>query len=63
MQTSFKDLVGTAIVPTCVFNTEELTDLVPALDTGTAVHGMTSLASEAQPTFSCPTSSSAGYGC
>ena len=47
MQASFTDLVGTAVVPTHCFDTAELTDLTPALDTATAIHDMAEQASEA----------------
>ncbi len=46
MQASFTDLVGTAIVPAHCFDSTELTDLTPALDTATVVHGMAHQASE-----------------
>ena len=44
---AFTDLVGTAIVPAHCFNSAELTDLTPALDTATDVHDMADQASEA----------------
>ncbi len=47
MHASFTDLVGTAIVPAHCFDSDELTDLTPALDTATAVHDMAEQASEA----------------
>ena len=47
MQASFTGLVGTAIVPTHCFDSTELTDLTPALDTATALHDMAAHASEA----------------
>jgi hypothetical protein len=49
MQASFTELVGTAVVPAHCFDTTELTDLTPALDTATAVHDMAEHASEAKP--------------
>jgi hypothetical protein len=51
MQTSFTDLVGTAVVPTHCFDSAELTDLSLALGTATAVVGMALDASEAGPSF------------
>ncbi len=48
MQASFNDLVGAAIVPAHCFDSAELTDLAPALDTATAAHDMAEQASEAQ---------------
>jgi hypothetical protein len=47
MQATFTDLVGTAVVPAHSFDSSELTDLTPALDTATAIHGMAVQASEA----------------
>jgi hypothetical protein len=47
MQTSFTDLVGTAVVRMHCFDSTELTDLVPALDTVTAAHDIAAQASEA----------------
>ena len=38
MQATFTDLVGTAVVPAHCFDSTELTDLTPALDTATAAH-------------------------
>ncbi len=49
MQATFTDLVGTAIVPAHCFDTDELTDLTPALDTATAAHDMAAQASELSP--------------
>ena len=46
MQTSFTDLVGTAVVPAGCFDGTELTDLIPNLDTTTAVHDMAAQASK-----------------
>ena len=43
---AFTDLVGAAIVPAHCFDSSELTDLVPALDTATAAHDMAAQASE-----------------
>ena len=37
---AFTDLVGTAVVPARCFDSTELTDLTPALDTAAAIHGM-----------------------
>ncbi len=51
MQTSFTDLVGTAVVPAHCFDSTELTDLTPALDTAMAVHDMAAKASEANDNF------------
>ena len=51
MQASFTDLVGTAVVPAHCFDSDELTDLTPALDTATAAHDMAEQASEARRTF------------
>jgi len=48
MQASFMDLVGTVLVPTHCFDSDELKDLIPALDMATADHGMGPEASEAQ---------------
>lgn len=50
MQASFTDLVGTDVVPAHCFDSAELTDLTPALDTATSVHDMTAQASEAAST-------------
>ncbi len=61
MQASFTDLVGTAIVPAHCFDTDELTDLTPALDTATAAHDMAEQASEAGP--SRPTFLGSPRGC
>ncbi len=47
MQTSFSDLVGTAVVPAHCFDSTELMDLTPALDT--VVHDKAAQASEAAP--------------
>ena len=47
MQTSFTDLVGTAVVPAHCLDSTELTDLTPALDMATASHDMAARASEA----------------
>lgn len=44
---AFTDLVGTAVVPAHCFDSAELTDLTPALDTATVVHDMAAQASEA----------------
>ena len=44
---AFTDLVGTAVVPAHCFDSAELTDLTPALDTATAAHDMADQASEA----------------
>ena len=49
MQT-FTDLVGTVVVPAHCFDSTELTDLTPALDTATDVHDMAAQASEARLT-------------
>ena len=49
MQRSFTDLVGTAVVPAHCFDSMELTDLTPALDTATNVDGMAVQSSEAAP--------------
>ena len=49
MQT-FTDLVGAAVVPAHCFDTAELTDLTPALDTAMATHGTSVEASEATNT-------------
>jgi hypothetical protein len=46
MQTSFTDLVGTAVVPAYCFDRTELTDLTPALN---MVVDMEAQASEAAP--------------
>ena len=56
MQTSFTDLVGTAVVPAHCFDSAELTDLSPALGTTTVVHGLTAQAGEAANTHCswCP---------
>ena len=53
MQASFTDLVGTAVAAHCF---AELTDLTPALDTTTVVHGLAAQASEATNTYCswCP---------
>ena len=51
MQASFSDLVGAASVPAHYFDSTELTDLTPALDTATAVHDMAAQASEARGTI------------
>lgn len=50
MQSTFTDLVGTAIVPAHCFDSAELTDLTPALDTATVVHGLAAQSSEAATT-------------
>ena len=59
MQASFTDLVGTAIVPAHCFDSTELTDLTPALNTATAVHDIAEQASETEATnwtfWSCHT--------
>jgi len=47
MQTSFTDLVGTAVVPAHCFDIHELTDLTPVLNTAAAVVEMGRQASEA----------------
>ena len=49
---AFTDLVGTTLVPAHCFDSTELTDLTPALDTATAIHGMSAQASEAKATTS-----------
>ena len=51
MQASFTDLVGTAVAPAHCFDSTELTDLTPALDTATAAHDMAELASAAGETY------------
>ena len=51
---AFTDLVGTTVVPTHCFDTTELTDLTPALDTATADHDMAEQASEASATAITP---------
>ena len=51
MQASFADLVGTAVVTAHCFDTDELTELTPALDTVTAVRDMEAQASEATITM------------
>ena len=52
---AFTDLVGTTVVPAHCFDTTELTDLTPALDTATAVHDMAAHASEAVLSYGpCP---------
>ena len=51
MQASFTDLVGTTVVPTHCFDTTELTDLTPALDTATVAHDVAAQASEALPSL------------
>ena len=55
MQATFTDLVGTAVAPAHGFDSDELTDLAPALDTATAVHDMAEHAGEASRTgiFTC----------
>jgi len=50
MQTSFTDLVGTAVVPAHCFDSDELTDLTPAFDTETAADGIGVQAGEAAST-------------
>jgi hypothetical protein len=50
MQASFTELVGTAVVPAHCFDSDELTDLTPALDTVTAVRDMEAQASEGKAT-------------
>ena len=40
MQASFTDLVGSAVVPVHCFDSDELTDLTPALDTAPTSHDM-----------------------
>lgn len=58
MQTSFIDLVGAATVPAHCFDSDELTDLPPALETASAIHDVAEQASEAALTgYSCT------YGC
>ena len=47
MQASFTDLVGTSVVPAHCFDSSELTELTPALDTASIVHGLAEQASEA----------------
>jgi len=47
MQASFTDLVGTIVVPAHCFDSAELTDLAPALNTVIGVHEMAAQASEA----------------
>ena len=49
MQASFTDLVGTAVVPAHCFDSEELTDLTPALDTATNIDGVAAQAGEVAP--------------
>jgi hypothetical protein len=44
---AFTDLVSTAVVPAHCIDTDELTDLTPALNTATADDGMGTQASEA----------------
>ena len=55
MQAYFSDLVGTAVVPAHCFDSDELTDLAPELDTATVVHDIAERASQscssAQDTF------------
>ncbi len=51
MQTSFTDLVGTAVVPAHCFDSTELTNLTPALDMATAAHDMAEQASDAAWTY------------
>ncbi len=51
MQTSFTDLVGTAVVSVHCPDSNELTDLTPAFDTAIAVDDMALCASEAGPSF------------
>lgn len=46
MQASFTDLVGTAVVPAHCFDSAELTDLPPALDTATANHDVAAQATD-----------------
>ena len=55
MQASFNDLVGTAVVSAHCFDSTELTELTPALDTATTVHDMAAQASEARRStfFTC----------
>lgn len=55
MQTSFTDLVGTAVVPAHCFDIHELTDLTPVLNTAAAVVEMGRQASEAAPAAFTPT--------
>ena len=43
---AFTDLVGTAVVPARCFDSTELTDLTPALDTAMDVHDIAQQASE-----------------
>jgi len=59
MQT-FTDLVGAAVVPAHCFDTAELTDLTPALDTAMATHGTSVEASEAFLSYG---TSSSGFDC
>lgn len=49
MQTSFTDLVGTAVVPAYCFDSTELTDLTPALNMVSGVVDKGTQASEAAP--------------
>ena len=50
MQTSFADLVGTAVVPAHCFDKGELTDLTPVLNMTTAAQDMAAEASGAMAT-------------
>ena len=47
MQAFFADMVGTTVTPAHCFDSAELTDLTPDLDTATAVHDVAEHASEA----------------
>jgi hypothetical protein len=60
MQASFTDLVGTAVVPSHCFDSDELTNLTPTLETATAVGRMGPQASEAvaSPLYMCPSTGS-----
>jgi len=67
MQTSFTDLVGTAVVPADWFDSAEMRDLVPALDTAAFVHDVAAQASEAvissSTDYVCGTCSSSVSNC
>ena len=58
----FTDLVGAAVVPAHCFDSTELTDLAPVLDTVAADHDMASQAGEAT-TSAAGTMCPAGPGC
>jgi len=49
---AFTDLVGTSAVPSHSFDIEELTNLTPALDAATVLHGLAAQANEASWTGS-----------